>query len=646
MTGTPIDLDDVDDAVEDEDPRVQLLDGLAELMATLSEASDTPTGINAPSATLSSGDVDFQSDAWAEQLADLQGWLSFDDDLPLTSMDDFLRALARELGLTPADALDPAVQPGLTAHALERLNERLDTAVRLQAEFLQELESKGTSRSAATQSWADGWGEFADNDEPVSPEPVTAKAAVWPIFQLTKKPPNLTPSYQRGDVWKNSDRQALIESILRGVPLPSIILLRTGPSSPHEVVDGKQRLTAILRFVGKHPVALRKIREVSADLGNPRVDVPEVVNGTRIKVPKTLEQLFNDDYPAFRKAWKSKTGEALNAKLEDAYYFPFKLRTTGEGGLVGTHLELLRGKYYTQIKKNEIRVASQDLTVEALFEDVVEYTIPVIEYTQATQRQIHEVFRLYNKQGVHLNAEEIRNAVYHEVELTRATLVAAGDADPNADASQIAPSSAGVPDLERLGETLTSYGFGAFRYKKTKVLSWVISVLLYDTGDKDLASTSRNIDQYLEVLRTSPSHPLNQQATLTRLFTVLNDAVEVHAAHDELWSEKFKDGDKGAKWQELQLVGSLVGITMAQIASPDDLEERIDTNAEAIRLASETLWERPSKTQTRTQWQYIAKIVKELLQLLDLDPEQAAKAVEDAFGSSGYASLQRTAQKA
>lgn len=645
MTDTPIDVDLVEDVTEEEDPRISLLDSIAESMANLSEASDTPAGINATSATLSSGDVDFQSDTWTAQLADLQGWLSFGDDLPLTSIDDFLRALVRELGLTPADALDPTFRSGLTARALERLNERLDTAVRLQVEFLQELESKGASRSAATQAWADSWGEFADNDEPMSPEPVTAKAAVWPIFQLTKKPPNLTPSYQRGDVWKNSDRQALIESILRGVPLPSIILLRTGPSSPHEVVDGKQRLTAILRFVGKHPVAIRKIKDVSADLGNPSVDVMEVVNGRRIKVPKTLEQLFNDDYPAFRKAWKSMTGEALNTKLEDAYYFPFKLRTTGEGGLVGTYLEPLRGKYYTQIKRNEIRVASQELTVEALFEDVVEYTIPVIEYTQATQRQIHEVFRLYNKQGVHLNAEEIRNAVYHEVELTRATLVAAGDADATADASRIAPASAGVPDLERLGQTLTSYGFGASRYKKTKVLSWIISVLLHDTCDKDLASTSRNIDQYLDVLRTSPSHPLNQQATLTRLLTVLNEAVEIHDAHDELWSEKFKHGDKGAKWQELQLVGSLVGITMAQIASPDDLEDRIDAKAEDIRAASEARWVRPSKTQTRTQWEYIAKIVKELLHLLDLDPEQAATAVEDAFGSSGYASLQRTAQR-
>ena len=427
MTDTLINLEAADDSTEDEDPRIQWLDSIAESMATLSEASDTPAGNHAPSATLSSAAVDFGSDAWAEQLADIQGWLSFDDDLPLTSMGDFLHALARELA-APGGRVRSHCQP-LTARALERLNERLDAAVRLQGDFLQELETKGTSLDAATQAWADAWAEFFGDGDAVSPEPVAAKADVWPIYQLTKKSPNLTPSYQRGDVWKISERQSLIESILRGVPLPSVILLRTGPSSAHEVVDGKQRLTAILRFVGKHPVALRRIDEKSEELGYPNVEVPRVVNGKKTRVPRTLRQLFDEDYPAFRRAWKALTKENLTARVEDDNYFPFKLRTSGEGGLVGPTLESLRGKYYTQIKNHEIRVASQNMTVEELFEDPVDYKIPVIEYTQATQRQIHEVFRLYNKQGVHLNAEEIRNAVYHEVELTRATLVAAGDAD-------------------------------------------------------------------------------------------------------------------------------------------------------------------------------------------------------------------------
>lgn len=483
---------------DEEDPRSLFLESIAEGVATLSEASDTPNGVDPVSSIFSSGDVDFTSDAWMNKLAEVQGWLGLSGDLPLAGGEPFLQALIVEFNLEPNDLLPPGgANPPLSLRALERLNDRVEAAVRLQGNYLEELEAKGTNRGTATQSWADAWGEIDAGGEAVTPEPVTAKAAVWPIFQLTKKPPNLTPSYQRGDVWANGDRQSLMESILRGVPLPSVILLRTGPSTPHEVVDGKQRLTAILRFVGKHPVAKQKVAEVTARHKDKKFNDQGRLDD---QGKRDLTDLFNDDYPAFRRAWKALEGSPLKSTDENEYYFPFKLRTTGDGGLVGPYLEPLRGKYYTQIKDREINVANQQIVVEALFEDPVDYTVPVIEYTQASQAQIHEVFRLYNKQGVHLNAEEIRNAVYHEVELTRATLAAAGDADPNTDVAKISKSLAGIEDLGRLGDALTDYGFGGTRYKRSKVLSWVISVLVHDTKGKDLASTSRNIDDLLKAI--------------------------------------------------------------------------------------------------------------------------------------------------
>lgn len=202
-------IEDEDD-FDEEDPRIQLLESLADGMATLSEVSDTPDGVPPVSSMFSSGDVDFSSDAWMNQLVEIQGWLSLSKDLPLTGGKSFLQALISEFELDPADLLAPGTAyPPLSLRALERLNERVDTAGRLQIDFLEELETKGTSRASATQSWADAWAEIDAGEGAVSPEPVTAKADVWPIFQLTKKPPNLTPSYQRGDVWCNGDRQSL-----------------------------------------------------------------------------------------------------------------------------------------------------------------------------------------------------------------------------------------------------------------------------------------------------------------------------------------------------------------------------------------------------------------------------------------------------
>ena len=150
-----------EDDFDEEDPRVQLLESLADGLAALSEASDTPNGVSPVSSMFSSVDVDFASDAWTNQLAEIQGWLYLSDDLPLTGGEPFLQALITELELDPTDLLAPGTaSPPLTIRALERLNERVDTACRLQADFLEELETKGTSRATATQSWADAWAEI------------------------------------------------------------------------------------------------------------------------------------------------------------------------------------------------------------------------------------------------------------------------------------------------------------------------------------------------------------------------------------------------------------------------------------------------------------------------------------------------------
>lgn len=607
----------------EESPRAQAQDRIADALAELSDVADTPEGVQA-CASFASADVVFESTAWVSRLADVQGWLHFDDDLSDADLGAFLLSLATNLSFLPpprgVEVTGDATRP--TTEALERLAERAETATRLKDEFLAELNSDGGTRSSATASWVDRWETEGDDGEAISSEPVTAKADVWHIFQLTKKKLNLTPSYQRGDVWRTGDRQKLIESILRGIPLPSIILLRKSGAAPDDVVDGKQRLTAILRFVGKHPEALARV--IEADKAKPEA-------GFREK--------FEDDYPKFRAAWKSYMGEPLTAKLEDEYYFPFRVRNDKNGVLVGKDLESLRGKYYTQIKGHTIHVADQEVTVEELFEGAPDYKVPVIEYTKASQRQIHEVFNLYNKQGMHLNAEEIRNAVFHDIELTRAILVAAGDASSRANIAEIAPSLLDAEGVGELGKTLADYGFGEARYRRTKVLGWIIATLVNDSGGKLLPSTARHTDDLLRRVQDNGSHALRDPSRLSDLFELVATAASLHAAYDELWPEKFRGDGKSSRWQDLQLVGSLVGVAIATAGAPEDVEERLEANAATIRQAALNEWTRPEKTQTRSQWDFIARIAAGVVEKLEIEMEPASEAIRKRFGSSGVESL-------
>lgn len=51
------------------------------------------------------------------------------------------------------------------------------------------------------------------------------------------------PSYQRGSVWTTAQRQALIHSMLIGLPIPAVVLGSTNPTrDTMRVIDGKQRL--------------------------------------------------------------------------------------------------------------------------------------------------------------------------------------------------------------------------------------------------------------------------------------------------------------------------------------------------------------------------------------------------------------------
>lgn len=72
------------------------------------------------------------------------------------------------------------------------------------------------------------------------------------VFQVDEEIINLTPPYQRGDVWTMNDRENLIASIIdKSFPIPSISIA-TNPNNfgihESEVLDGRQRLTTLSMF--------------------------------------------------------------------------------------------------------------------------------------------------------------------------------------------------------------------------------------------------------------------------------------------------------------------------------------------------------------------------------------------------------------
>ena len=76
-------------------------------------------------------------------------------------------------------------------------------------------------------------------------------ANFWENYLLNKY--NFDPAYQRRSVWSDEKQSFFIDSILKNFPMPPIFLHQkidddTGKTK-YDIIDGKQRLTSIIRFL-------------------------------------------------------------------------------------------------------------------------------------------------------------------------------------------------------------------------------------------------------------------------------------------------------------------------------------------------------------------------------------------------------------
>lgn len=72
----------------------------------------------------------------------------------------------------------------------------------------------------------------------------------------------LSPKYQRNNVWNEKAKAYLIDTIVRGLPIPPIFLRQqvdvNTKSTYREIIDGQQRIRAILEYVVTENFAIKK----------------------------------------------------------------------------------------------------------------------------------------------------------------------------------------------------------------------------------------------------------------------------------------------------------------------------------------------------------------------------------------------------
>lgn len=97
----------------------------------------------------------------------------------------------------------------------------------------------------------------------------------WSIQEIYQKIKSgklrLSPDYQRNEIWQNDKKTAFIESLFMGIIVPPIYVVEIPgedilDDSTYEVVDGKQRLTTVEKFLRGDLTLEKKSLEYYKDL--------------------------------------------------------------------------------------------------------------------------------------------------------------------------------------------------------------------------------------------------------------------------------------------------------------------------------------------------------------------------------------------
>jgi hypothetical protein len=107
----------------------------------------------------------------------------------------------------------------------------------------------------------------------------------WPVLSVCgiNKRIDTNPDFQRPAVWSRSQKQLLIDTILRGYDIPKLYWRKTG-SNPdrYDVVDGQQRLRAIFEFHAGE-FALPKDAEPIGDISVAKLKYADLPDDLRLQ---------------------------------------------------------------------------------------------------------------------------------------------------------------------------------------------------------------------------------------------------------------------------------------------------------------------------------------------------------------------------
>lgn len=554
--------------------------------------------------------------------------LSIDgQNLQRESVDDVLTDLNIDRGLPDIDVL-------------RLLKNHLGLSQAHLLTYLSSIENDGLTESKAYDIWLEEW-EISEDEKEII-EPVNAVTTTWAIDYFANKARknelDTDPIYQREFVWNNAQCQMLINSILMGIPLPSIILheIKKDGKVSYQIIDGKQRLTTILRFIGAYPKGLDFMKTkidglvwASKDnsiLRRPNLNKDAVI--TTLLSGKDSTGVWSEkEVPRFRK-WAGSRKYGLisqNDKNAKKKMLPFSLRKDEFHG--SFELEQLNNKYYHEIRDIEITVLEKRVPVSDIFENgSSDYQIPVIIYDHKTKaNQIRRVFKRYNTQGAKLNATEVNNAAYQELKSMRLNLALSRIRPERGEelVEGIYDAYLKQPSLDIEG-LFNSWNLSSKRFEWAKINSVILSILHLkidkkNNGKHNYPSTAGLIKQYFNSEESGQKMTTERMKKIANFYSrAANSLLNPLLSEEFLENPEFYHKSSPSNWSQPTAISVMVAAILCEsegISIGEKIEDEEILNGFSNFVSSN---ESLGQTQADGQWRYYSKIITEFCQIFGL----------------------------
>lgn len=111
-----------------------------------------------------------------------------------------------------------------------------------------------------------------DRDQPLPPKDVVAYNELRSCADLFRMYKNgkleIQPDFQREVVWKQDERSRFIDSLVKQLPIPSMCFSLDSKTQSWKVIDGLQRMSSIISFLGDAPWNLSTLEAIHPLLKN------------------------------------------------------------------------------------------------------------------------------------------------------------------------------------------------------------------------------------------------------------------------------------------------------------------------------------------------------------------------------------------